>query len=111
MWPRTYGLRDSFRLFLSCRPSLEVAGAPEECCASILSIDVWNCRSCARGVIRRVAVRWTGARRVGTVAVVGRVEEQGPLSLNRTGGIQREKFLGKISSAHYNGELRRPKGP
>jgi hypothetical protein len=48
--------------------------------------------------------------RVGAVAVAEREETQGPLSLNRTRGIQQRSYLGAISAAHTSGEKRRQLG-
>jgi hypothetical protein len=48
--------------------------------------------------------------RVGAVAMAAREEMQGPLSLNRTRGIEQRSYLGAMSAAHTSGEKRRQLG-
>lgn len=124
MWPRTYGLRLSFSRFVSFSPSPEGADAPGMFCASILSIDVWSLRSCARDANRGVVAACEGIRAVRVVEITVRAEEQGPLRLNRTGGIQQRKSrrcLGgayswriaatSVSIAGSSGSLAEPSAP
>jgi hypothetical protein len=104
MCPRTYGLRLSFRRFVSFSPSPLGASAVGRFCASIASIDAWSLRSCARGRDRAVAGRWAVVRRVGAVTGAVWAEAQDPLSLNFTVDIQQRKCFRALSPAHVLAE-------
>jgi hypothetical protein len=108
----TYGLLLSLKRLTSFRSSPGADPASDMSRTSILRICVWNLRACDRGVSLGGGAGWITTRRKSEGVAADRGEEQGPLSLKRTGGIQRrtregvQRFEPHLCARNFGDRLR-----